>query len=149
MQGEALADAYAALDVFTFASHSDTQGIVLAEAMAAGLPIVALDAPGAREAVTDGSNGILLPAASCRDEYAAAIGLAVRDRARMGAASRERALRYDRGRTAGEMLALYAGLLDDAASMRADAGGAGRLRAEWRLISTKAAATIKAVTEKR
>ncbi|HEY7775971.1 MAG TPA: glycosyltransferase, partial [Kineobactrum sp.] len=35
-----LADAYAAMDVFAFASRSETQGMVLTEAMAAGVPVV-------------------------------------------------------------------------------------------------------------
>src|SRR5690606_3392577 len=47
MQGQALADALHAMDLFAFASFSETQGMVLTEAMAAGLPVVALDAPGA------------------------------------------------------------------------------------------------------
>ncbi|MDD5194703.1 MAG: glycosyltransferase [Candidatus Omnitrophica bacterium] len=55
-----LVDAYYAMDVFAFASLSETQGIVLIEAMAAGLPVVALDAPGAREVVEDYHNGRLL-----------------------------------------------------------------------------------------
>lgn len=55
-----LADAYAAMDVFAFSSQSETQGLVLAEAMAAGLVVVALDGPGVREVVDDGENGFLL-----------------------------------------------------------------------------------------
>jgi 1,2-diacylglycerol 3-alpha-glucosyltransferase len=55
-----LVDAYFAMDVFAFASLSETQGIVLIEAMAAGLPVVALDAPGARDMVEDSQNGRLL-----------------------------------------------------------------------------------------
>jgi len=55
-----LVDAYFAMDVFVFASLSETQGIVLLEAMAAGVPVVALDAPGARDVVDDRQNGRLL-----------------------------------------------------------------------------------------
>ena len=55
-----LVDAYFAMDVFAFASLSETQGIVLIEAMAAGVPVVALDAPGARDVVEDLQNGRLL-----------------------------------------------------------------------------------------
>ena len=55
-----LVDAYFAMDVFAFASLSETQGIVLIEAMSAGVPVVALDAPGAREMVKDYHNGRLL-----------------------------------------------------------------------------------------
>ena len=43
-----------AMDIFAFASFSETQGMVLAEAMAAGLPAVALDASGVREVVRNG-----------------------------------------------------------------------------------------------
>ena len=55
-----LVDAYFAMDVFAFASLSETQGIVLIEAMAAGVPVVALDAPGARDVVKDRKSGRLL-----------------------------------------------------------------------------------------
>jgi len=55
-----LVDAYFAMDVFAFTSLSETQGMVLVEAMAAGLPVVALDAPGARDIIKDYHNGRLL-----------------------------------------------------------------------------------------
>lgn len=70
--GQALVDAYHAMDVFVFASLSETQGMVLTEAMAAGVPVVALDAPGAREVVADGWNGRLLARPSVR-RFSAAV----------------------------------------------------------------------------
>ncbi len=60
LRGQPLSDAYHAMDVFVFASKSETQGMVLTEAMAAGVPVVALDASGVREVVRDGRNGRLL-----------------------------------------------------------------------------------------
>ena len=60
LQGEAQRDAYSAMDVFAFASTSETQGMVLTEAMAAGVPVVALDASGCREVVEDRINGRLV-----------------------------------------------------------------------------------------
>jgi 1,2-diacylglycerol 3-alpha-glucosyltransferase len=57
-----LVSAYKAMDVFAFASHSETQGMVVTEAMAAGTPVVALDARGVREVVRDGASGRLLGA---------------------------------------------------------------------------------------
>jgi len=71
--GADLADAYCAMDVFVFSSHSETQGLVVAEAMAAGCPVVALNASGVREVVTDHHNGRLLPADATAESFAAAI----------------------------------------------------------------------------
>lgn len=67
LEREDLADAYTAMDVFAFASRTETQGMVLAEAMAAGAPVIALDAPGAREVVRDGVNGRLLRRETMRE----------------------------------------------------------------------------------
>jgi glycosyltransferase involved in cell wall biosynthesis len=60
VQGRELVDAYHSLDTFAFSSHTETQGMVLAEAMAAGVPVVALDAPGSRDVVHDEHNGRLI-----------------------------------------------------------------------------------------
>ena len=71
--GSELAGAYHAMDVFGFSSQSETQGIVVAEALAAGAPVVALSAPGVDDVVRDQENGRLLPE---EDEaaFVAAIG---------------------------------------------------------------------------
>ena len=60
LNGKDLVNAYHAMDVFVFASQSETQGLVVTEAMAAGIPVVAVDAPGIREVVKDAVNGRLL-----------------------------------------------------------------------------------------
>jgi len=57
---QSLVNCYQAMDVLAFSSKSETQGMVLAEAMAAQTPVVALDAPGARDIVRDHQNGLLL-----------------------------------------------------------------------------------------
>jgi glycosyltransferase involved in cell wall biosynthesis len=59
-RGQALADMYGAMDVFAFSSVIETQGLVLAEAMAAGTPVVALDGPGTRDIIQSGVNGQLV-----------------------------------------------------------------------------------------
>jgi len=48
-----------AADAFAFASQMEVQPLVLNEAMAAGLPVVAYDAPFVRDVITDGQNGLL------------------------------------------------------------------------------------------
>ncbi|MFQ5578415.1 MAG: glycosyltransferase, partial [Anaerolineae bacterium] len=50
----------AASDAFAFASTSETQGLVMVEGMAAGLPVVAVDAPGNRDVTRNGKNGLLV-----------------------------------------------------------------------------------------
>ena len=60
LTGQDLVDSYHAMDVFAFASKSETQGMVLVEAMAAGVPVVALNAPGARDVITHQKNGWLI-----------------------------------------------------------------------------------------
>ena len=67
LKGKDLVSAYHAMDVFAFASQSETQGLVITEAMCAGLPVVAVDAPGVREVVTDQFNGRLLPSENLED----------------------------------------------------------------------------------
>ena len=71
VSGETVVNTYHAMDVFVFASKSETQGMVLVEAMAAGVPVIALDAPGVRE-VVDHHNGRLL-AAEDQTAFAAAL----------------------------------------------------------------------------
>jgi glycosyltransferase involved in cell wall biosynthesis len=50
-QGEALAEAYAAADVFVFPSRTDTFGLVLLEALASGLPVAAFPVTGPRDVI--------------------------------------------------------------------------------------------------
>lgn len=59
MQGLELASAYASADAFVFPSRTETLGLVLLEAMAAGCPVVAAASGGIPDIVTDGVNGYL------------------------------------------------------------------------------------------
>ena len=81
LQGKALQGAYSNADIFVMASQPDPSsiesfGIVYLEAAAAGLPIIAADVGGVREAVRDGENAILVPpgdAAALREALMALI----------------------------------------------------------------------------
>jgi glycosyltransferase involved in cell wall biosynthesis len=59
MTGETLASAFASADAFVFPSRTETLGLVLLEAMAAGCPVIAANAGGIPDIVTDGVNGYL------------------------------------------------------------------------------------------
>lgn len=50
---------YASADLFTFASVTETQGLVVQEAMQYGLPTVAISGGGASDSIEDGVNGIV------------------------------------------------------------------------------------------
>ena len=56
-----LADCYAAADTFAFASKTETQGLVLLEAMAAGLPVYALAELGTRDILEPRRGAVVAP----------------------------------------------------------------------------------------
>jgi glycosyltransferase involved in cell wall biosynthesis len=59
LRGTELAAAFANFDAFVFPSQTDTFGLVVLEAMAAGVPVVALPEAGRRAGVVDHVNGLL------------------------------------------------------------------------------------------
>ena len=106
----ALAPCYQAADLFLFASETETQGLVLAEAAASGLPSVAVGAAGSDEVVRDGDTGLLTksePAALAE----AAIGLLLDATRRRGMGERARLVaeqEFDVRRQIDRTLAVYA-----------------------------------------
>ena len=57
--GEALAEIYAAADVFVFPSRTDTFGLVLLEALASGVPVAGFPAAAPRDVIGDAPVGVL------------------------------------------------------------------------------------------
>jgi glycosyltransferase involved in cell wall biosynthesis len=115
----ALADLYRGASAFVLSSNEEGQGIVVVEAMASGLPIVATSCIGPSELVTHGVEGVLTPVGSV-DGLADAIVALSEDpqrRREMGQASRSRAVREFSLERAGARLAgVYRahGILDGA-----------------------------------
>jgi len=60
LEHDRVLDCYAAADAFAFASPTETQGLVIVEAMAAGLPVAAVGAGGVAEVVAHGETGLLV-----------------------------------------------------------------------------------------
>jgi glycosyltransferase involved in cell wall biosynthesis len=75
LRGEALARAYAGMDVFVFPSHTDTFGNVVLEALASGVPAVVTPDGGPRSLVQEGRTGFIAADA----DFATAIGRILSD----------------------------------------------------------------------
>lgn len=73
--GKELASAYASADAFIFPSRTETLGLVLLEAMAAGCPVVAARSGGIPDIVTDGANGYLFAPTDEQGAIAATVRL--------------------------------------------------------------------------
>lgn len=73
----ALLDCYAAANVFAFASRTETQGLVLLEAMAQGAPVVSTAELGTRSILKPGSGALVVE--EKLDEFAAAAIRVLRD----------------------------------------------------------------------
>lgn len=153
--GQDLADVYQAMDLFVFSSKSETQGMVLTEAMAAGTPVIALDASGAREVVEDGRNGRLLSETASQQSFAQAIRRFTEDASRAKKWQKEAlntAKRFSRERSAERLIQLYQSILGFRSDHRNDElipfdTLLKRLKAEWELISEKTKAAAKLIKE--
>ena len=103
-----LPSCYAAADAFVFASRTETQGLVLLEAMAAGLPVVALAAMGTLD-ILGARRGALVPD-DHPDAFAQALVRLLSDselRAQLSADGRDYAGEWSDDRLAGKMADLY------------------------------------------
>ncbi len=68
-----MASFYAASDIFAMPSRFDTFGLVVLEAMAAGLPVIITENTGAKDLVKSGRQGFVLPVDASAENLAACI----------------------------------------------------------------------------
>jgi phosphatidylinositol alpha 1,6-mannosyltransferase len=118
LEGEDLARAYAAADVFLFPSETETFGNVTLEAMASGLPCVCADATGSRSLVLHEATGYLAKPRNA-DAFAARLAGLAEDaalRQRMGAAARERSLGFEWDESMARILGYYRAIQAEAAA---------------------------------
>ena len=153
--GPELFDAYAAMDVFAFSSMSETQGMVIAEAMAAGLPVIALDASGVREVVRDGMNGFLLPAKASEEEFAACLKKIKKEKVlkkQFATSARQTARKFSKEQSAKKALEFYEEIRKKTRHRRRQekedlwASLMKRIEIEWKLIADKAQCAVRALT---
>lgn len=158
VSGPTLAGAYQAMNLFAFASKSETQGMVLTEAMAAGVSVIALDASGVREVVEDGINGRLLDSRSTPERFAEMLTWAISEPEKMTAwidPARETAHSFGRKQSAKRLLRTYSEVME----ARREQGTYGTekldgwdkfllaFRAEWDLVAELTESVIQAVDE--
>lgn len=158
LSGPELADAYKAMDLFVFSSKSETQGMVLVEAMAAGIPVIALEASGTREVVEDNQNGRLLPENTSSQLFAETIidffeRKDVADSWRK--AADDTARKFSREVSAEKLIRLYQSLQEENLQEQITEKDAfdpwdkllTSLKTEWEIISEKAKVIIQTVQE--
>jgi phosphatidylinositol alpha 1,6-mannosyltransferase len=108
LRDEALAHAYAQMDVFVFPSETDTFGNVVLEALASGVPVIVTDRGGPQSIIRPGVDGIVV---SDVRGMADAVAHLMSDRethARMRTAARARALEYSWDEVFGRVYQVYA-----------------------------------------
>ena len=151
-----LVDAYFAMDVFAFTSLSETQGVVLLEAMAAGVPVVAVDSPGVRDTVKDFFNGRLVDECDQEKFVAALKGLLncpVEESRKIARQAQETAREYSLGSCAGRILGIYGNLLEKGFAVPEGADSSWhmfteRIKAEWDMFKNLVEASEAAVRER-
>lgn len=109
-----IANYYAAGDIFTFASRTETQGLSIAEALCAGLPCVVVNAMGVVETIEPGGDSFLVAPQEAR--FRDAVKQLVTDpalRARMGARARERSPLFSKDHRITELIHHYEEIIEE------------------------------------
>ena len=118
MRGAELGSAYASADMFVLPSRTETLGLVLLEAMAAGCPVVACRAGGVPDAVEDGVTGFLFDPDQ-DDSLAATVKQAWNSNGRLESVRRnalQDVERYSWARATSELRQMYCQVIHDKAT---------------------------------
>jgi len=112
---ETLEEIYLAADLYAMLSKFDTFGLVVLEAMAAGLPVLISGTVGARDIVREGENGFVIEDTGNTKNIADKLRLMLDEdvRFRMAQEARRTAGQYSWEDTASKVETLYRGLLDE------------------------------------
>lgn len=155
LQNQELVDAYHAMNAFVFSSKSETQGLVLVEAMAAGVPVIGLDAPGVREVINDEINGYLLEGEQ-PESFAHAISkmshLPDEARHRLIAETKKTAESFSMANCTAKLVTIYETLRNRRSKHTKDDSlwqkSAEQLKTEWDLLANLTSAVENAIIEK-
>jgi glycosyltransferase involved in cell wall biosynthesis len=109
-----LNNCYHAADVFVFSSRTETQGLVLLEAMAQGVPVVSIAEMGTKDVLKDGA-GVLIAREEIGD-FSAKVTNLLRDKAarrNLGDAGHGYAQGWSAAAQAERVTAFYQGMIDN------------------------------------
>ena len=147
--------AYRTMDVFLFSSLSETQGMVLTEAMASAKPVVAIDAPGVTDVVQDRVNGRMV-ARNKQEELSEALQWVVsRDTAtyqKLREASLATAEKFTMKNSCNRMLNFYQSRIDENPMQRPESFTnwsqiLHTVESEWTLLVNTLAAARESLTD--
>jgi glycosyltransferase involved in cell wall biosynthesis len=135
----ALLDCYRAADTFVFASRTETQGLVLLEAMAQGTPVVSTAVMGTADVLAGAQGAVVVPEEV--EAFAAGVARLLTDRdlrASLGELARQDALRWSSRCMAERLAKLYEQMIEDdlAARPAADRVASVRVAAQGEARST-------------
>jgi glycosyltransferase involved in cell wall biosynthesis len=141
LEDQDLINSYHAMDVFAFSSHSETQGVVLMESMAAGVPIIAVDAPGARDVIQNEENGKII-ATDDEQRFIQALSwhyeMAPQAKDRIQQNALTTAKEYSHGHCVNKLIDVYTSSASQKIKPSSDTKGwtkiMNRVKAEWDLL---------------
>jgi glycosyltransferase involved in cell wall biosynthesis len=110
------AEFYSALDLFVSASHTESFGLAIAEAMASGAAVLTTATEGARELITEGKDGFLVPIGDVAALASSMSGLLTEkaERNRVGLAAQSTAReKFSLDRMVAETEKIYEAAIDD------------------------------------
>lgn len=108
---ERLIQEYEQADMFVFSSQTETQGLVLAEAMAMGLPVIALAGPGVEDIIEHGKNGFMAHTPPELRDYIIMLASNKQLYAQLSHAAYQTSLRYQQTPIVKRLVTLYAAAL--------------------------------------
>jgi len=119
VDGAELLDLYQNADIFVLPSEREGMPLVLLEAQAMGLPVVATDISGNRDVIVNGVNGLLIPPGDAEALREALLRIVsdLDDYQRMSEASRNLAAQYSWAEIGARFERLYAGMSDEQADL--------------------------------
>jgi 1,2-diacylglycerol 3-alpha-glucosyltransferase len=153
--GSDLVDCYAAMDLFVFASQSETQGLVLAEAMAASVPVIGLSAIGVDDVLKHNVNGILLNSTASVKAFSTALKDLLADSRKISLlrkGCRETVKEFSRQTSCSHLVHLYEEVISNCrhhptteldlldSIMRS-------IKTEWELLQEKTTAALNSIVE--